>query len=96
MVYPNFHTYLKSIEDVQARIQKICDIIDYLEDALLAMAENESATLQSYEIDSGQSKVQMNYRSPTQIMATISGLERRKNKLLRELDGGATKLVFIK
>jgi hypothetical protein len=95
MIYPNFHTYIKSIDDVCTRISKIGDIIDFLEDALLQIAE-EGVTIQSYEIDSGQGKVETNYRNPNQIMDVIAGLERRRNKLIRQIDGGRSKLVYIK
>jgi len=95
MIYPNFFTYLRSIDDVCTRIQKIYQIIDFLEDALLQIAE-EGVTIQSYEIDSGQGKVETNYRNPNQIMDVIQGLQRRVNQLEASLNGRRSKMVFVK
>jgi hypothetical protein len=95
MIYPNFHTYITSITDIRTRIVKIGDIIDFMEDALLQLAE-DGVTVQSYSIDSGQSKVETNYRNPVQILTTIQALERRRNKLTAQIDGHITKLVYVK
>jgi len=91
MIYSSFADYLSDIETIEGKIEKIDQIIEELEDSLLRLAEKGEVS--SYELDSGQSKVNVRYRNGTQIENTITSLERRRERYLSKIYGRRTKLV---
>lgn len=70
MVYETLADYVASSTTKIERLEKLNSIIDTLYDSALKSAED--ANIQSYAFDSGQTRVESVYRSPTAIASAIT------------------------
>jgi len=77
--------YIRSATSLQDRLTKICNIIDALEERELEAAGN--VDIDEYSLDDGQVKIRTLYRDPNSIARAIELLERRKIKILNQLNG---------
>lgn len=78
MVYRSFAQYLSaSVNTYAERLAKCNEIITTLENSMIDAATN--GRIASYSLDSGQSKVQTNYRSVADIKRDIRAMEQLKS-----------------
>lgn len=72
------------------RIKRIDFIIEQLELKMLDMVEG--AVYEEYQLDNGQMKTRVRYRTTTQFMDGIKSLEQLKARLVNRLNGRTTVL----
>ena len=85
--YTTISGYLESKTDLAARIVVLNAAILASENMLLDLATGVGAGIAYYELDDDQVRIKTGYRSVADVMTGIDALERRKNKLINQLNG---------
>lgn len=85
MTYDSFYAYYRSASSDADKLVRIDAIINALYDSALKGAEK--ADIQRYELDSGQTRIETNYRSLKAIGEAIDTFEKIYNRLYYRLNG---------
>ncbi len=91
VVFESETQYVQTATGLIDRLKKVEKIIDALYDAMVDAAAG--IKIDSYSLDDGQAKINTKYRNPNQIEAAISGFEKRRNSILRQLQGSSMHLM---
>lgn len=83
--------YISSKCDARAKIKAIDAIIDVL--LTTAMKAAATGNIEEYDLDSGQSKVKCMYRSPMEVMNSITTMQAIKQHYVNEINGRSMHLV---
>lgn len=84
--------YIESRSGLQERIIAIDNIILANEDLMLKQVLTQSGGTAMYELDDGQIRIKVNYRSMEDLIKTMNGLEAIKQRYIRRLNGSAVVL----
>ena len=79
------YEYIIDSTSLKERYDRICAIIEALENQQLAAAGNTD--VEEYTLDDGQTKIKTVYRSPEQIAKAIDNYEKIKNRVLAQMTG---------
>ena len=82
--------YIETAADIEAKIEKINQIQTALEDAALNSASRNG--IEEYMLDDGQVKIKTIYRSVDEIVASIEGFEKIKQRLINRVQGHVMQL----
>ena len=85
MIYDCISAYIEDAADLEAKVARYEAVIEGLGSAALKAAE--SAHLDEYMLDDGQSKLKTVYRSPAAIASAIDVYERLKQRCVNQLNG---------
>lgn len=77
--------YVESKPDILSKIKAIQNVIDAMELTLLDSVG--SANYSEYQLDDGQMKVKTTYRSPKDVTAGITELEKLKQRYVNRYNG---------
>ncbi len=89
------YQYIIDSTSLKERYDRICQIIEGLENQQLAVVGNSD--IDEYTLDDGQTKIKTVYRSLEQITKAINNYERIKNRILQQLTGtGIVRLADAK
>lgn len=83
--YDTCGLYIMDATTIVEKITRIDSVIATLEDAALLGAE--SAHLETYKLDDGQSKIETTYRTIEDIEKAISAFERIRQRYVNRLNG---------
>jgi phage terminase large subunit len=78
--------YISSASGLEARLTRICSIIEALELRMVSVGVSNSTTKQ-YMLDDGQTKIQTEYNTPEDMAKAIIGFEKIKQKIINQLNG---------
>lgn len=81
VTYYSTYSYIQDATDLLARINRMQDIIEAYENAILANATN--AHIQEYSLDDGQSKIKTGYRSMKEFTDGLAGLDILLERLIQ-------------
>lgn len=88
--YISISQYIENECTLKGKIKAIDNLIDAFELKLLDTVG--SANYSEYQLDDGQMKVKTTYRSPKDVMAAITELEKLKQRYVNRLNGRVTVL----
>lgn len=86
--------YIQSRTTKAAKLTAIDVLIETLEDLMLVAAT--TANIEEYQLNDGQTTIRTKYRDPMQIEKTIQILERRRQRLLNQLNSRIVRAVDSK
>lgn len=92
--FSSVDTYIGSKTSLEAKIRAIDNVIDAL--LLTALRSAGTADRMEYNIDDGQSKLKLVYRSPKEVTEAINALETVKQVYVNRRTGRITRLVDSK
>ncbi len=79
--------YIQSRVDLKAKIIAIDAIIQTTEDLILQQVLSQAGGTAMYELDDGQVRIKVNYRSIAELTKTMTDLETVKQRYLNRLNG---------
>ena len=85
-------SYIESRCDLRAKIIAIDNIIAANESLMLQQVLSQAGGTAMYELDDGQVRIKVNYRSQAELLATMNGLEAIKQRYINRLNGRTTVL----
>ena len=91
VIYDSCAIYIKSATTTKERIVKIDAVISMLLDTALSSAE--SADMEEYALDDGQTKIRSVYSSPDAVFKAIKSFEKLKTYYFNQLNGRVARLV---
>ncbi len=83
--YDSEYAYISSCDSYQEKIDRINAIITALEDTALKAAGK--GYIDEYELDDGQTKIRVSYRSPSAIYTAINNYEKLKQMYVNRCIG---------
>jgi|GEM_PF-1127288 len=86
------NNYIETRCDLRAKIVAIDAIIAANEDLMLKQALSDSGGTAMYELDDGQIRIKVGYRSLKELTAAMDALEVVKQRYINRLNGRTTKL----
>lgn len=96
-LFTSCNIYIESTKKLTDRINRIQEIIDALETAMLTIATDPTSLGNTgYLLDTGQNKIQTNFRSIDQMADGIMAFNRIKNYYINQLNGHSFRLVDSK
>lgn len=84
--------YIQSRTDLKAKIIAIDAIIQANEDLMLQQVLSQAGGTAMYELDDGQVRIKVGYRSMDELSKTMTGLETIKQRYINQLNGRSTTL----
>ena len=84
--------YIESRVDLKAKIIAIDNIINATETLLLQQTLSAAGGTAMYELDDGQVRIKVNYRSIDELSKTMTGLEVIKQRYINRLNGRSVTL----
>ena len=88
--YSSAFAYIETAKDIEAKILKINQIQEALEDAALNSAARSG--IEEYMLDDGQVKIKTIYRSVEEIVKSIEGFEKIKQRYINMVQGHVMQL----
>ena len=86
------NNYVESKCDLRAKIAAIDAIITANQSLMLQTALSQAGGTAMYELDDGQVRIKVAYRSLDELVKTMESLEKVKNNYINQLNGRTTKL----
>lgn len=79
--------YVESATTLEARLERICQIIEGLEAQQLTMATGTTQDISEYSINDGQVTIRTVYKSISEITSAIEYYEKAKQRIVNKLNG---------
>ncbi len=87
IIYDDCLAYIQSRTDLRAKIIAIDAIIQANEDLVLQQVLSQAGGTAMYELDDGQVRIKVGYRSIAELTKTMNDLEAIKQRYVNRLDG---------
>lgn len=91
VIYDSASIYISSKKNAYEKIKAIDAIIDTL--LTTAMTAATTGNVMEYDLDTGQTKIKCMYRSPEEIMQSITTMQAIKEHYVNEINGRSMHLV---